>query len=386
MIACYAWTDIQIINLLNVRASSFKNEKADLFVFMLKRINPKLLEIISQSNCFENIYKIPYVGDDVGHKFLWNVPYCKGLLTTLYRKKYYADFYKESIGEASYDYLLTPGYWGETLHLVRHLMKNNSGIKVAFVEEGSRHYSASSEVLCRNQLIGGKRQNLIKYIVLGKEFAKADMLPKQLFLYEPRARLSSIDLTIESIPKITKKNKICYDCIDALRCGKHYEEYQNRDVYYFTGADNDQDEKYRCITNEILRCISEEVPQNKVLLKQHPTDIEPWKPDREQNEISIWVDPGSELFESIIPDVDITNKVLISKNTSCFFSAKYIFDAEPVLVYVYRLYSHRKPMEDYYMNLYVKGLRRIYREPWKVMDVGSMDELRECLKQIYENK
>ncbi|MCC3399579.1 hypothetical protein D4759_31790, partial [Clostridiales bacterium AHG0011] len=106
MIACYAWTDIQIINIVNIVLHDFPKEQKDLFVLMLDRIDMVLVEEIRLMGCFEHIYMVP----SPSHNQAKNreVPVLSGVGATIESKKFYSSYYREILSTRKYDILFTP--------------------------------------------------------------------------------------------------------------------------------------------------------------------------------------------------------------------------------------------------------------------------------------
>lgn len=81
---------------------------------------------------------------------------------------------------------------------------------------------------------------------------------------------------------------------------------------------------------------------------------------------------------------DLTNKILISRNTSCLLSAKFMFDYEPTLLFTYRLYKRYTLDGEPDLEWYVKGLTASYKNKEKILVPNSMNELKSILKAIID--
>ena len=63
MIACFAWTNTQIVNATNARINIFADEEADLYVRMGPQISETLIHAVELSGVYQNIYCVdPEIG------------------------------------------------------------------------------------------------------------------------------------------------------------------------------------------------------------------------------------------------------------------------------------------------------------------------------------
>ena len=92
MIACYAWTDTQLINLVQVVETSNLKNSFDLFVCMLDRISLSLLNQIKDEELFLNIYEVYPVNYTNDWRLFKKIPFLFGLISTIRRKKYYENY------------------------------------------------------------------------------------------------------------------------------------------------------------------------------------------------------------------------------------------------------------------------------------------------------
>lgn len=56
MLLFYVWTDVQLINTVNIKCNFFQAEAADLLIWKLERVSDKLIESIKEENIFDNVY------------------------------------------------------------------------------------------------------------------------------------------------------------------------------------------------------------------------------------------------------------------------------------------------------------------------------------------
>ena len=116
MIACYAWTNMQIINIVNEYSHTYTDEPADLFVLMLDRISGELLSTIRAIGIFKTVYCVPVTPSQDSNRWYSSVPVIRGIFATLEKRHFYERYYTNLPGKKSYDLILTHGYWGEFLH------------------------------------------------------------------------------------------------------------------------------------------------------------------------------------------------------------------------------------------------------------------------------
>ncbi len=382
MIACYAWTDIQIINIVNIVLHDFPKEQKDLFVLMLDRIDMGLVEEIRLMGCFEHIYMVP----SLSHNQAKNreIPVLSGVGVTIKNKRFYSLYYREILNTRKYDILFTPGYWGEAIHLIRYSYKSNRQLMVFFFEEGSGHYSATLKTLCSIRLDKGLKKSIIKLIITGKFFFRINRLPQILYLYEPICRINSINLEIRSIPKINQGVNGLIDCLVRLARKEMLDKYKEKQIYFFLTADQQHYEGDWKQTRKILNVIAECVSPSNVIVKTHPEEKRSLNVLENTYSDEIFIDNQSCSFECILAAVEADKKVLISRGTSCLLTGKYLYNYEPYIIFTYKLYKNRVECENNDMQIYINGLKKVYLNPEKIVVVQTMIELEDILGKLMD--
>lgn len=380
MIACYAWTDIQIINVVQVKLTYYSEEPVDLYVCMLERISKKLLSGIKKSGVFANIYEISPINYSFDKKIMNNIPFLAGTVFTILKKKHYEKVYERIVKCKNYSKILLAGFWGDSLFLVRKLLLNNKKLSIELVEEGSLSYCSFLERLCQAKPLGceyGKKDivssQIIKLMILGKDALKVNGLVENIYLYEPLLAKFKPENKRKQIPKIdTNQNTTLIELLKDFTNDLRLDVIAAAKVVYFPQLSKLGDD---VLSYEIYNLIKENFSINKFVVKLHPTACL-----KESVSRDILIDNQSYPFEVIGILGDCSNKILISRNTSCLLMMNYMFGYEPVIIYTYRLYNNNHEVKEPDLEWYIKSLKKVYKNPERILVPRTMEEMLEMIQ------
>lgn len=133
----YAWTDMQLVNLTNLRMNQMRAGQADLVLLGLARITPSIIKAIQETGCFRNIHSIEL--DEASlvqarKRHDWAM-----LCAKLTKESRYIMKFEKALKGQRYDRVIIPGFWAETLALLKAVQKTSPEVWVDFIQEGSRH-------------------------------------------------------------------------------------------------------------------------------------------------------------------------------------------------------------------------------------------------------
>lgn len=382
MIACYAWTDTQILNLVQIKEFYYGEESADLFICKLDRLSIELINEVENYRLFDNIYVVDPVQYSFKFSCLEKVPFILGVKSTINRKKYYNNIYSNIIGNKVYKTILTAGFWGDSLFLLKYLLYNNKNIKIQLIEEGALSYCAPIKRLCKAKPLGCQitwkdrvSARIIEILILGRSYLNLKNKITKFFVHEPLAVHEEFVHIKTRIPKVDFKQDICSNILKNIGEKIDIKLIDKNDIFFFPTPLIDGYEDNRITTYEILDTVVDVLQGKQLLVKLHPSMIKNELDFGKKYKRTAYFDKTSYPFEVLARNVDLSNKILISRNTSCLLMAKYMFGYEPIIVYTYKLYDRYKKDGEPDLERYVKGLKALYNSPEKIMVPENMREL-----------
>ena len=372
MILFYAWTDTQIINLVNIKLTVYRNDRADLLVYGLSRVSEELLNEVLAGRIFENIYFLevpPFYLERCREGFREKLG--AFFLGGDYRK-YFNDRLTKFLGKKEYSLFLTGAFWSETLLVIRYLRKKNEGIKVMFYEEGLAAYNGRPKWLFRAVPNKGIKATIRTVLYYGFSAYFYRKYVKGIYLYKPE--LSNIDY-IEKIriPFSGNQKRFCSGQKNNELSGEKI--YQDSEVIFIAEAMGGKDFCWKGIFNSILDVIFSVKVNAKVVIKAHPLgDI---KEDLSglEHYTGLYIDRNPERIETILSRIWMDDKVVITGNSSSALYLKWLYGKTPHMI----LMDFRR---DRYVEEYIHRYITYYDDK-KAYAPRNMDELKEILLEIF---
>ena len=266
MILFYAWTDIQLMNCVNTKCNIYAETEADLLVFGLSRVSGDLVEIITNTGVFRNVFCIElpefYLERRRAGVREKLEAICAG---PKLRRNIYAQL-KTTIGSTPYTELLTGAFWGETLIVYRYMKQHHAAVSIYLVEEGLACYNAPKNWLFQpspNQSVAAKIRGLLYYGLLPHT---ARRYVKGIYLYAPQ--LSNLTINMIRLPVIHQENEICYHIFEEW--SKNCSLLEQKDIIYVAdGPRTNSAEPYAGL-QYMMKLMRESVPQENLYVKMHP--------------------------------------------------------------------------------------------------------------------
>ncbi len=350
MLAFYGWTDHLLLNLLNTKLNVFPHEDADLFVLKLDRVSQKLLKEIEKTGAFRHIfflYKPPFHKEkgplSIGEK-----------MTRLFSGERYYHSYQEQLrrqcGTASYRMLLSGAFWSETLFLFRYFRHYNPKIKISMVEEGTTNYSAPDGWQFHCLPTGRRMEKLMRLVYFLLTWSRARKSVEKIYLYPIEILMRQCDLSVpaEEIPEINGDNPICQRILQTVDVPPDLEPYRQHSVFFIGGALAPGYQDRFDETNHFLELMLNILGPADLAIKTHPSSggelLAKGLEDR------AFVDRSGGSINSILVNLELEKKLLITRNSSVPFSIKAQTGAEPYIIFIHRLYAfygkHGDPVTD----------------------------------------
>lgn len=375
MLAFYGWTNRLLLNLLNTKLNVFPNEDADLFVLVLDRVSQRLVEEIKRTGAFKNIfflYKPPF------HKEIGPLSAVEKVVKLLSGERYYHSYRQQlqkQCGTTSYRMLLSGAFWSETLFLFRYFHRCNPRISISMVEEGTTNYSAQEGWQFHCLPVGKPKERLMRLVYFPLTWGRARRSVQKIYLYPMEIRMRQCDRSVpaEEIPMINERNPVCQRILRGIAETPELALYRERPVIYIgdpiiPGYQDTFDE-----TNAHLDVILKAVGPERVVIKEHPSRVggEAFASNCEEE---AFVDRSGALLDSILANLELENKLLITRNSSVPFSVKAQTGSEPYVIFTHHLYAYYKKYDDTVTDEAAMQLANICAEG-KVLIPDTVEEL-----------
>ena len=368
----YGWTDYLLLNLVNTKDSYYPDKKADLIVFNLKRVSPDLVGAIRDSGVFENVYILRSYREDeltgFKDKFV-------RLLSGRKYYRYYANQLEALVGNTEYRALFTGAFWSETLHLIRYMFANSPQMEINFVSEGTASFQ-DIKVLQMCMPRGGAREVIFRKLHYAKSYNKACKLFRNIYNYG-QCGSRSCELLLPQVGKSKSLEGILNQvaaCIDI-------NPYAKARFYYFVPPRHAGQVDVAAQEQRIFGKILEMTKPQDVLVRLHPTCQK-----RNFYSAGAYLDTGAAMPEVAFSQVDLTEKVLVSPNSTALLTPKLLFDKEPNLIMTHRLYKIRKLKEEQRNDAFFRQIFALYNEKQRVFAPSTIEELNEIVLRLGKNE
>ena len=239
-------------------------------------------------------------------------------------------------------------------------------VEPVYFEDGANDYLYDSHV--KHQ---GKKTLLAKLVGLKYEIGYNI---KKAYVLSPECVASS-DYEYFSIPKIdAEKDNELKEILNRVFGYKHY-GINEKAIYLFNRIPSVAERM-----EKIIKYISDKYGNNSIILKDHPRlpaeGYDGIKRIPKENEI---------LWECMCLNNDFSDKVLISHCSTALFTPKFIFDQEPVMIFLFNMLrcpSMEKGDRRRSFEIFVEKLRGVYRDKSKVFLPNTEEELYEYLEKV----
>lgn len=364
MIAGVCWTPFQIINCINYKLQYAPNELLDLYICRKFSGAEEITEKLSHLHYINNVYSVKELDYDHVTAIKRKLNIVKDLFCVKsVLKKCILD--KINFEQLNYKYIISSGYLNFNIYFCNYFRKK--GTKLYFIDDGIESYL--------------KENTIDTYSKFYKFFSEltgnggTKIIPEKLFVYNPNLVQKDNVYSLQSLKKldgITKqdlnwlfdyeKNFIIPKCMvfDQIGTG----DFKNGN----------------CLLkkqNEILKYLEEKIGMSNILIKLHPRTN---KSIYDSNYKVADVHAPWEIFNM---NVEMTEKILVSLSSSACLSPKLIFDEEPIVIFLYKLFDldRIEILEELFFKV-----KKQYTDPDRLFVPKSLDELHVFLERISERK
>ncbi len=389
MIACYAWSNMMILNAMNIKINYYPDEDMDLFIRMTPGISRDLLGIVKSQKIFSSVSytSVPNI------KLLGRIKKKLKLEWVNYYRKYHGQYNRllfNLVGNKKYDIFLTAGFWNDSLYYIDYFFKNNHNLKIILYDEGGASYDNPKRNLCRyycNKNITPWKSRIKRFTTEKiMELRYMHLVQNYIYLYSPERYLKmDSKITVKRIPFIDDKNEKIHNLLHENMMSIYEQDllpYERRGVYFISSSNSNwlpDCEKQSCI---MIDALIENVNGHNIIIKTHPNNTNNRLSFAKEYEKKVFVDRGNVLLEFIYPNVDIENKLIITYASSSAMYAKIMFNKEPYIVLIFRLYHQYHENGDINAEQYAEDMKELYQDKSKIYIPNTIDEYIENIKEI----
>lgn len=326
MLAFYACTNTQIINMINVKLQFYRNVGADLYILKKNRVDLGLVKCIEEARIFKAIIIIdPYI---LPQNRLFKI---FSLFVAHIPNKYYKKIITKASKDKCYDKFITFGFWADTLYVLNIFYEKNKDIIVEFVEEGMINYffDKGRPYFCRTY--GGIKEKIIRLLAHGLAAFKLKRNITRMYVYRPDLVESNY---CNELKQINNQNEIIQNIVKIYQNKKKGFNKIYDQVKFVYLLDNFEFDMHIYILKEILSYINEK----DLVIKLHPENT---KDEVERIYYSFpntYIDNNDYCFEINMVGKDKI-KAFISRSSTFAYSFKYIFGIKKSNLLLYKIFN-----------------------------------------------
>lgn len=378
MIVFYAWTNLQIVNYVNLKTNYYKHSEVYLIVFMLERISDELLYEVKKSNVFETVIELKKPESYLERKRKGFVEYIKSVSNGVFIKKHIVSQLKNSIGDKKCDKLVTAAFWSETMYIYRYFRRTNKQLEIELIEEGLSCYNAPKDWLFKTSpslSLKGRIRSLIYYGALPKLARKHTT---GIYLYLPEISTCNKVRKRYRLPVITDKNQPCYNIVMSMARYSN-DEYKNRMIIFAADAPRiNMDNPYQYVYKALDAILIDNKTANNVVVKMHPTNST-LDCSFEYVCDGLYVDYRKEALEFITCDMPLSNKIIIANNSASVYNIIGSLGKNPYIIFMHKICQVENAQEEYRNDELAKKLKEIYSYSERIGIPENIEELERIL-------
>ncbi len=401
-----AFSNQTIFNSIAIKENYFRNDDIDLLIIVLTNaaaFDYNLYKIIASKKLFNKVYIIDKNEID---------SYLKTFAKTKMKRLFYSRYLQKYLNikllflkNKKYNQFICPMFCNYVPNIINAIMnlQNSNKVNIRFYEEGTATYAFSLKELSLFSIymikfslteisITKRLKTIIKcYLNEFYQYYKLkNFIDDYLYLYWPEhlkfannnyLRLRQVERT-QILKEVYKEYSETLDYIKINR-------YKKCNIIFINAYVPSTYAMQISVINKVLeRCNTMEF-----IIKTHPASTKNREKffDDLKNE-KIFVDRDAYYFEALNMQIDFTNKMIISIDSSIIMNFKTIFNTEPYIIMLYRLTSSYYTDEVYRENTdrYISDLKKSFDNSYKIVvpnNVYEFDYYFSLFKsEIEENK
>ena len=387
MIACFAWTNLQIINISNAKVNLYGEDPADLYIRLGPHISEKLVEAVKASGIYENVYTFdPVVLRYKNMKFGWMPLFKVFLLKGAFRKEYDA-LLERLCPPKAYTRALMTWFYAENAFVLDYWARHTDKLAITLVEEGTGSYCYHKHELHFPMFMGKHlkdrlRRNLTEGPIARKLASRIDTF----CLYRPEYCRPDVDYRKMTLPRVSKADNPRIYALLKEAAGSAATAAIGRyhaGKYIYFSLFSQEGAAFDAASNRILETVIEAGGAGDVIVKVHTGD--PWHAENFAREFepAVYVDRQVYIFEGLYAQLEQPEtKTLVSCVSTAALNPKFMFGHEPYIIFTYRLYNPDPPCGIERDQWMARAVMDAYEDKSRVMIPNSIQELRAMIREI----
>ncbi len=363
----YCTTPFHILMALNMHFNNviYPRTADDRATIVIVKFNnaDAITERIKHQHIFDEVYLIEE--EDTRR---WHNKY-KKFFTIMYDVFFSKRLLKQQFKSESVDFLVNRFDVIVASHLshgVANIRTFNRNAEFYLMEDGLASYFGDFSKRLRST--GYLR--LLKVRNMGRDVT----VPKALYVMQKDICQNSIDAPIIQMPTFSENFLIIAFRIFGMP--DKLPSYREK-IIWLTSVTNTKEKESS--TRKIADILSS-YRKNDVIVRLHP---------RENNIIfykSFNLDNNNNMWELLLSQISISDKLLITVGSTAVFSAKFLYDAEPHILFCYKLFPLPYGAQVADLELLVEKLRRSYRRPENIYTPGTWTEFEQYVMRFLQLK
>lgn len=388
MLACYAWSNLHLINITNTKINLYAEEKADLFVRVGPHISKKLIKSIEASGVFQHVYCFDPLNIIVFKERYGKIRGLRILALKRATTFAYASLLERLCGDQEYSRILLPWFFADCVYLIRYWAMHSEQLSISFVEEGTSSYYYTKKQMCYSLFNAPTpRAKLKRFLMEGKLMRQFSKWVDTICLYRPEYCSDDITYNKLAIPPIREDinpimHQILIQSVGNLD-DTHFMRYEKKNLYYFASYSLG-DPSFERQSEHFLENIIQSSRAQNVICKVHTHASSHAEKFAKELESLIFVDRERYIFEGLyaqLPNKD--RKVIVSCVSTTAMNPKFMFGEEPYVIFTYRLYDgyRQRPVKS--DDLLSGILLDAYKNKSRIMIPNSEYELESMVRRAY---
>ena len=387
MIACFAWTNLQMINISNARVNLYGSEGADLYVRMGPHISCELVEAVKASGIYENVYTFDPVVLSYREMRFGKIPFFKVfLLKGEFRRKYDA-LLDRLCGGRAYTRALMTWFYAENAFVLDYWARHTEHLAITLVEEGTGSYCYHKKDLHFPMFMGKHlKDRLRRQLTEGPIARRLSRNIETFCLYQPQCCRPDVDYRKRQLPAITAdRNPIIHrlltgavDGLDEAGNG----QYEDRKFVYFS-VFTQEGQAFDDMSDRILRTMADACGRENLIVKVHTGDPVHAASFAGEMEPEVYVDRRVYIFEGLYAQMKQPEAgVLVSCVSTAALNPKFMFGREPYIIFTFRLYHPGQQQGIERDEWMARGILDAYEDKSRVMIPNSLEELEGMIRRL----
>ena len=390
MIACYAWSNLQIINITNAALNLYPDSEADLFVRMGPHVSNNLLSSVEKSGAFRHVFYLDPLVIDCRLAPMGRIPLLRAFGVKKATQIAYDNLLSHMSGETAYERVLLPWFFADSIFLLKYWKRFNPKLTIGFVEEGTSSYCYTQKQMCFSMFNAPSlKAKLKRYAIEGPLTKRLARDVDTLCVYRPEYCRPDITFNKRALPIINREtNPVMYQILcgaASILPDPHFNRYDKRNFFYFSSYSVGNpafEEQCSHFLDTLIDCDS----AYNVICKVHTHATTHAQNFASHVQSQVFVDREAYIFEGLFMQLaKPEQKALISCVSTTSINPKFMFGVEPYIILTHRLYNgyRQNPVErdDWMANSLIDA----YEDKSKVMIPNSMREYKAMIKRANYN-